>query len=118
MDFVKRLLRRDTSHNDTEVLEEPLVVGPVHWIFVLLRCSDGALYADVTQDARQFVKECNEGVRKIAYLSAGRLPVFLAFSEEFMSEQDAKDRMFAVQAMTREKKERLVSAVGIERVTL
>lgn len=117
MSLLKRFFKAENSEETVLVAEqEPVVPAPTHWYFLLLRCADGSLYADISPDIEGFISACNSGEKKIAYL-AGRTPVFLAFSEEFMSERAAKDRLFSVQAMTREKKERLVSSVGLEHIS-
>lgn len=117
MSFLKRFFRPETTEEEVSAeAQEPLVPAPTHWHFLLLRCADGSLYADISPDIEGFIASCNNGEKKIAYL-AGRTPVFLAFSEEFMSERAAKDRLFEVQSMTREKKERLVSAIGLEHIS-
>ena len=78
-----------------------------HCFVYIVRCSDGTLFTGIAAQLRTIVQEVNRG-RGSAY-TRSRLPVFLAYSEEYMNEHDAKKRQAVIQKMDREEKERLIS---------
>ncbi len=77
---------------------------PARHLFVV-RCADGSLFTAITNDPEAAVQELNAG-RGSSYVKA-RLPVFLAYSEEYMNEEDAEIRAEQLRRMSREDKERL-----------
>lgn len=82
-----------------------------HWFVYVVRCGDGSLYTGLTSDLDHEVRALNGGDGN-AYVRA-RLPVFLAYSEEYMNEQDAAKRASAVKRMSRGSKERLLAIPSI-----
>lgn len=85
-----------------------------HWHVCMVRCADGSLYTDVTHDLGYGIRKLNHGEGN-AYVRA-RLPVFLAYSEEWMNEQDARKRAARIKRMRREEKELLVADVALSGV--
>ena len=83
-----------------------------HWFVYVVRCSDGSLHAGVAPDVEQELQRLNEGAGS-AWLRP-RLPVFLAYTEEYMNEDDAGRRAASIKRMRRETKERLLIAPGGE----
>jgi putative endonuclease len=78
-----------------------------HWFVFVVRCSDGSLYAGVTANVENELQAMNGGGGS-AWLRP-RLPVFLAYTEEYMNEIDADRRTAAIKRMRRETKERLLT---------
>ncbi len=78
-----------------------------HWFVYVVRCADGSLYTGVANDMDREVRVLNEGTGS-AYVRA-RLPVFLAYTEEYMNEHDAARRAASVKRLSREHKERLLA---------
>lgn len=71
----------------------------------LLRCADGSYYVGHTDDlARRFAEHQSGAVRGYA---ASRLPVELAWWQEFQTREDAKAAEMQVKAWSRAKKEAL-----------
>lgn len=72
----------------------------------LLRCGDGSLYAGYTTDLRRRERVHNAG--KGAKYTRSRLPVVLAYFEEFETEHDARSREWHLKRMTHAEKARLI----------
>lgn len=72
----------------------------------LLRCGDGSLYAGYTTDLRRRERAHNAG--KGAKYTRSRLPVVLAYFEEFETEHDARSREWRLKRMTHAEKARLI----------
>ena len=85
-----------------------------HWFVYVVRCSDGSLYTGATNDVDQEMQTLNEGGGS-TYVRA-RLPVFLAYTEEYMNEQDAAKRAASVKRMGRVHKERLLGAPDLSAI--
>lgn len=81
---------------------------PTHRILYIVRCSDGSLYTDVTDNIEAAILELNRG--KGSPYTRSRLPVFLAYTEEYMNEIDARKRAAAIKRMSRSEKEHLLVA--------
>lgn len=78
-----------------------------HWHVYMLRCADGSLYTGVTTDIERRLGEHNSG--KGAAYTRSRLPVSLAYREEYMNESDAKKREAAIKKLAKADKELIVS---------
>ena len=72
----------------------------------LLRCADGTLYCGWTNDLEKRIKTHNEG--KGAKYTRSRLPVMLAYSEEFETQIEAQKREYEIKQMTRQQKLKLI----------
>ena len=76
------------------------------WKLYILRCGDGSLYTGITTDVqRRLTQNCGG---KGAKYTRGRGPLELVYSEECGSKSDALKREFAVKALTREEKLKLL----------
>ena len=72
----------------------------------LLKCADGTLYCGWTNDLEKRIKTHNEG--KGAKYTRSRLPVMLAYSEEFETQIKAQRREYEIKQMTRQQKLKLI----------
>lgn len=80
----------------------------MHFFVYIVRCVDGTLAIGVsTVHITTLIRDINAG--KGSTYTRSRLPVFLAYYEEYMNEQDAKKRQAALKAMSRDAKEHLIS---------
>lgn len=77
-----------------------------HSYVYIVRCADGSLYTGVTSDVQRAMCDLNGG-RGSTYTRA-RLPVFLAYTEEYMNDKDAEKRASSVKRMARGDKEQLL----------
>lgn len=73
----------------------------------LLRCADGSLYCGWTTDLAARMKAHNSG--KGAKYTRSRLPVELAYYEEYEDRHDALSREWHIKRMTREEKLALIA---------
>jgi predicted GIY-YIG superfamily endonuclease len=78
-----------------------------HCFVYIVRCADGSLFTGVADEPERAAAHLNAGGGS-AYVRA-RLPVFLAYTEEYMNERDAERRAAAVRRLSRENKERLLA---------
>ena len=72
----------------------------------ILKCADGTLYCGWTNDLEKRIKTHNEG--KGAKYTRSRLPVMLAYSEEFETQIEAQKREYEIKQMTRQQKLKLI----------
>ena len=72
----------------------------------LLKCADGTLYCGWTNDLEKRIKTHNEG--KGAKYTRSRLPVSIAYFEEFQTAVDAQRREYEIKQMTRQQKLKLI----------
>jgi len=79
------------------------------WWVYLVRCADGSLYTGITRDLERRVLEHNEGGRAGARYTRGRRPVRLVYSEPAVSQAEAARREAEIKALSRLRKEQLVS---------
>jgi len=75
----------------------------------MVRCKDGTLYTGITVDLPARLQAHNEG--KGAKYTRGRGPVNLVWSEECLSESEARKREREVKRFSRETKEGMVMGV-------
>ncbi|HTM69122.1 MAG TPA: GIY-YIG nuclease family protein [Candidatus Binatia bacterium] len=78
-----------------------------HWYVYVVRCSDGSLYTGTAPDVDRELSALNGGEGS-TYVRA-RLPVFLAYTEEYMNERDASRRAASVKRLSRVSKESLLA---------
>ena len=72
----------------------------------IVKCSDNTLYTGWTTDLKRRLKVHNEG--KGAKYTRARLPVELAYFEEFETKEEAMRREYEIKQMTRQEKEKLL----------
>ena len=72
----------------------------------ILKCADGTLYCGWTNDLEKRLKVHNEG--KGAKYTRSRLPVTLAYYEEFESSIEAQKREYQIKKLTRSQKLELI----------
>lgn len=72
----------------------------------ILKCTDGTLYCGWTNDLEKRLKVHNEG--KGAKYTRSRLPVTLAYYEEFESSIEAQKREYQIKKLTRSQKLELI----------
>ena len=82
-----------------------------HWYVLVVRCIDGSLCMDVAADIEVGVRKINEGGG--SPYTRTRLPVFVAHSEEYMNEIDARVRAAEIRSMTKVQKERMLADLSV-----
>ena len=75
------------------------------WVYIL-RCSDGSCYTGHTDNLEKRMAEHQTG--EIPCYASKRLPVELAFSQEFQSRVEALERERQVKGWSRAKKEAMI----------
>ena len=78
----------------------------------LLRCADGTLYCDWTNDLEKRVAAHNSGAG--AKYTKSRRPVELAYCETFATKQEAMRREAEIKRLTRQEKLALVKRNGTD----
>ncbi len=73
----------------------------------MLRCGDGSLYTGWTNDLEKRVRTHSEG--RGGKYTRSRLPVKLAYYEEYETKEDAMHREWEIKQLTRAQKERLIN---------
>ncbi len=76
------------------------------WYLYLLRCRDGSLYCGITINPEKRLAQHNAGTG--AKYTRSRRPVELVYREECPDHSAALKREYAVKALSREEKLRLV----------
>jgi putative endonuclease len=71
-----------------------------------VKCRDGTLYCGYTNDLKKRVEAHNSG--KGAKYTIKRRPVYLVYSEEFVSKSEAMKREYALKQLCRREKEDLI----------
>ena len=74
----------------------------------ILRCSDHTYYTGWTNDLEKRLRTHQEG--RGGKYTRSRLPVELAYFEEFETKEEAMRREFALKQLTRAQKEQLIAA--------
>lgn len=74
----------------------------------ILRCADGTLYCGWTNDLEKRLKAHNDG--KGAKYTRCRLPVVLAYYEEFETSREAQSREAKIKRLTRAQKLELINS--------
>jgi len=72
----------------------------------MVRCSDGSLYSGWTNDIKKRLEAHNSG--QGAKYTRARLPVSLAYLEEFATKEDAMSREWHLKRLSKKQKEALV----------
>ena len=80
------------------------------WYVYILRCSDGSLYAGITNNLDRRVDQHNAGTA--SRYTRSRLPVTLEYHEKQPSKGDALKRELVIKAMSRTAKEKLIESFG------
>ncbi|MCR5507216.1 MAG: GIY-YIG nuclease family protein [Lachnospiraceae bacterium] len=80
----------------------------VKYYTYIVRCSDGTLYTGYTNDLDNRMKVHNSG--RGAKYTRSRLPVELVYHEEFATKEEAMSREWHLKRLSRESKEKLISA--------
>ncbi len=81
--------------------------GQKDWTVYILRCGDGSLYTGIAKDVQARVKQHNDG--RGATYTRTRLPVELLYQQEGMTRSQALIREAEIKAMSRAKKEEVIS---------
>ena len=76
------------------------------WNVYILRCGDGSLYTGIAVDVQARLKIHQSG--KGAKYTRGRDPLDVVYTESMESKSAALKREYAIKALTREEKERLI----------
>ena len=84
----------------------------ISWFVYLARCSDGTLYAGITNDLAARLKAHNRG--KGAAYTRSRLPVALVYSEAAGDRSAALKREAIIKRLSRGGKLRLINSVSGE----
>ena len=84
------------------------------YVYMLL-CADGSLYTDWTNNLAKRLESHQAG--KGAKYTRSRLPVALAYYEEYETESDARKRECAIKKLSRQKKEELLQMPKEEQAT-
>ncbi len=79
----------------------------------ILECSDGTLYTGWTNDLEKRLKTHNEG--KGAKYTRCRLPVKLAYYEQFEDKISAQRREYAIKRLSREQKLSLCLTMALQK---
>ena len=74
----------------------------------MLRCCDGSLYTGYTDDIEKRLKKHNEG--KASKYTRSRLPVTLAYLEEFEDKSSAMSREARIKLLSKKDKEALITS--------
>ena len=74
----------------------------------ILRCSDGSLYTGWTNDLEKRLESHNKGTG--SRYTRTRRPVVLVYYEQFATKEEAMSREWHIKQLTRQEKERLISA--------
>jgi len=82
-----------------------------HWYTYMVRCADGSLYTDVTEDISATMLTINAGHGPV--YTRTRYPVFLVHHEEFMNETDAERRADLIRKMNKRRKEVFISDIMV-----
>lgn len=82
----------------------------VKYYAYLLKCADGSIYAGFTTDPEKRAAAHNAG--KGAKYTRSRLPVTLAYCEEFLTEHEARSREWHLKRLSHAEKIALISQYG------
>jgi predicted GIY-YIG superfamily endonuclease len=96
--------------------EEPSVpeAAPAEiWSLYILKCSDGSFYTGVTNNIDRRLQKHQEGTA--SRYTRTRRPFVLAYSEECGSRSDSLVRECSVKALSRARKEELISGKKSDR---
>ena len=82
-----------------------------NWYLYILRCKDNTLYTGITTDVARRLEVHRSG--KGAKYTRGRCPLELIYQEHCGTHSEALKRELEIKAMSRKKKEEMVSAAAI-----
>ncbi len=77
------------------------------WFLYILQCQDGSFYTGVTNDLQRRLKMHNDG--RASRYTRSRRPVKLLYQEVYASRAQVLVREYAIKALSRERKEKLVA---------
>lgn len=77
------------------------------WVLYILKCSDGSLYAGITNDLKRRLMQ--HGAGRASRYTRGRRPVRIVYRESCESRSHALKREWAVKALSRKEKEELIA---------
>ncbi|MBU2530869.1 MAG: GIY-YIG nuclease family protein [Elusimicrobia bacterium] len=77
-----------------------------HFTAYILKCADGTLYSGYANDLEKRLKTHNEG--KGAKYTRGRLPVIVAWHQDFKYYKAAVKKEAALKRLTKKEKEKLI----------
>ncbi len=78
------------------------------WVVYVVRCADGTLYTGITNDLDRRLEKHNAGTA--SRYTRSRLPVTLVYQESQPDKSAALKREFAIKALSRKAKEKLIAA--------
>ena len=78
----------------------------VYYVYIV-RCADDSLYTGIAKDVKARVLEHNESEKGAKYTRTRR-PVELLYSEQVEGRSEAQKREYAIKALSREEKQRLI----------
>ena len=81
------------------------MINNVNYTYIL-RCADGTLYTGWTSDLQRRINAHNDGSG--GKYTKSRLPVELAYYEEYGDKREAQRREYAIKQLSREAKELLI----------
>ena len=84
--------------------------GRKDWTVYILRCGDGSLYTGIAKDVQARLKQHTEG-RGAAY-TRSRLPITLLYQQDGLTHSKALIREAQIKAMSRSKKEEIISNIA------
>jgi putative endonuclease len=76
------------------------------WILYILRCRDGSFYAGITNDLKRRLIQHRDG--RASRYTRSRRPVRIIYRESCASRSAALKREYAVKALSRKEKEKLI----------
>ena len=82
-----------------------------NWYLYILRCKDNTLYTGITTDVARRLDAHRSG--KGAKYTRGRCPLELIYQEHCGNHSEALKRELEIKAMSRKKKEEMISAAAI-----
>ena len=87
--------------------KQTTVIKP--WFVYILRCADDTFYTGVTTDISRRLDQHNGIIKNGAKYTRNRQPVTLVYQETSNSRSDACKREYAIKALSRSEKERLIA---------
>ncbi|MEA3489346.1 MAG: GIY-YIG nuclease family protein [Candidatus Omnitrophota bacterium] len=79
------------------------------WFMYVLRCSDNALYAGITNDINRRLREHNNAGAKSSKCTRSRLPVRLVYKEKHLTRSAALKRENQIKLWSKARKEALIT---------
>jgi len=102
----RRMLKRMKGKGEAPSPEPAAAPGAV-WSLYILECRDGSFYTGVTTDIDRRLRMHQEGAA--SRYTRTRRPVLLVYKEECGTRSLALEREWAVKALSRQRKEELIT---------